>query len=346
MISRVADGCFWLTRYLERVDSLARLLDVHHALHIDSGVASRQRWRPLVVVAGEEADFLVRIGADALEDGEAVQEYLTWDTQHPSALFSAVRGARENARSVREIMSLEAWEAINDLWLWMRGREARRLYQRNRAAFYERLIQSTVLFHGVAYGTMLHDEPFSFMKLGRAVERAGQTARIVGAHGPGDDAGTDAGAEATHWLAVLRSCCAFDPFFRGARPLRRDAVIRFLVFDRSFPRSVLYNLDEARTLLWMLRRDDPRGMPRRSRSALERLRGELLQMDVADVERRGLRSTLAWVVDSTAQLCDAIHDDYLDPPMAWLRHCVRVLESLEPDLESDLEPAPGEHRAA
>lgn len=326
MISRVADGCFWLTRYLERVDTLARLLDVHDALHIDVGPPSERRWSPVLAVAGQTEDFCARLGEEARADGEAVQEYLTWDVDHPASLQSALHGARENARTVREIMSLEAWESINDLWLWMRGREARRLYERNRSAFYERMVQSTVLFHGVAHGTMLHDEPFAFMKLGRAVERAGQTARILRGY---DSDAEDAGS-ATRWLAVLRSCCAFDPFFRReASALARPAVLRFLLFDRAFPRSVLYNLDETRTLLWLLRRDDPLGLPRRSRAVLERLRGEMLQMDVTDVDRRGLPATLDWIVEATADLCDAIHHDYLDPPTPWLRHCVRVLESFD-----------------
>jgi uncharacterized alpha-E superfamily protein len=330
MISRVADGCFWLSRHLERVDTLARLLNVHHALHIDAGLRVARRWRPLLEVTGQEAHFGTRVGEGAFEDGEAVEHYLTWDPEHPASLYSATRGARENARSVREIMSVEAWEAVNDLWLWMRGPRARRLYQRNRSAFYERFVRSTVLFHGVSHATMLHDEPFSFMKLGRAVERAGQTARILDVQNPSDDRTVDEEPDTTPWLAILRSCCAFDPFFRrGTQPLSRSAVARFLLFDRAFPRSVLYNLDEARTLLFFLRRDDPTGLPRRSWDALERFRGSLLQMHIADVERRGLHASLTWIVETMAQLCDAIHDDYLDPPMAWLRHCVRAIEVLD-----------------
>jgi uncharacterized alpha-E superfamily protein len=330
VISRVAEGCFWLTRYLERVDALARLLDVHHALRIDAALPAERRWHPLVVATGQEADFVARVGARSFSDGEAVEHYLTWDVDQPSSLWSAVCGARENARTVREIMSLEAWEAVNDLWLWMRGRESRRLYQRNRSAFYEHLVQSTVLFHGVAYGTMLHAEPFSFMKLGRAVERVGQTARILDMQSEDRVAPSEAAVDAAGWLATLRSCCAFDPFFRSAHPLSWRAVTRFLLFNREFPRAVLYGLDEVRVLLGALRRDDPLGLPRRSRAVLERLRGELLQMDVTDVERHGLHQTLTWIVREVAHLCDAIHDDYLDPPMAWLRHCVRVIEFVKP----------------
>ncbi len=330
MISRVAQSCFWLTRYLERVDALARLLDVHHALHIDAAAAATTRWRPVLRATGQEASFVERLGDAAVHDGEAVEGFVTWDADDAASLWRAVGAARENARTVRDVMSLEAWEAINDLWLWINRPAARRLFEKNRGSFYEHLIQSTVLFHGVSHGTMLHDEPFTFMKLGRADERAAQTARILDAH-VAQDAGPEGGAaDASRWLSALRSCCAYDPFFRGAsHALHQTSVARFLVFDQSFPRSVLYNLDETRTLLRGLRKNDPFGLPRRSRTALERARGELLQMDMADVERRGLHSTLNFVIRATDHLCDAIRDDYLEPPQAWLRHCVRVLESLE-----------------
>lgn len=329
MISRVADGCFWLTRYLERVDTLARLLDVHHALHIDAGLPEDRSWRPVLDVTDELAAFDARAPGAAEDTGEAVQHYLVWDADHLSSIFNAVRGTRENARSVREIMSLEAWEAVNDLWLWLKDDAARDLYHTNRSAFYERLMQGAVLFHGVSHATMLHDEPFAFMKLGRAVERASQTARILAAHSRFEAPVPGSSLDAACSLALLRSCCGFDPFFRGhARPLRGDEVRRFLLFERTFPRSVLHNLDEARSLLYALRRDDPLGLPRRSRSALERLRGEVLQMDYRDVEERGVYETARWTVEATDLLCDAIHEDYLDPPHRWLVHCVRVLESV------------------
>ncbi len=335
MISRVAEGCFWLTRYLERTETLARLLDVHHALHIDTGVPIQNRWRMLLEFTGREDDFAERYGEDAHCDGELVQEFLTWDEEHPASLYGSLRGARENARTVRETMSLEAWKAINDLWLWLKGPDSRRLYQRERGAFYERVTRSAYLFHGVSFGTMLHDEPFTFMKLGRALERAGSTARILRAHAAlnGHEA-SDAEAAAS-CLAVLRCCCAYDPFFlSGMHPLGMRTVIRFLLFDHTLPRSVIYNLDEGRRLLFLLCQHDPIGLPRRSRSVLERLRGGLMQMDVRDVEQQGLKKTLAWTIEATDHLCDAIHDDFLAAPTPWLRHCVRALALTEGSLEN------------
>jgi uncharacterized alpha-E superfamily protein len=334
MISRVADSSFWLTRYLERVDTLARLLEVQRAFALDVPLRTGERWRPLVVVTGSEADFSERIGAAAIDDGETVQRYLTWDAQQPCSILSGVAGARENARTIRETISVEMWEAINYLWLWMRGRSAQRLYQRDRSAFYDHLSRQCMLFHGICYSTMLHEEPFLFMKLGRAVERAGQTARVLDVqhHSLGERRAEDEStADAAQWLAILRSCSGVEPFFqRRANVLSGPNVASFLVFDRTFPRSVLHNLDRTHGLLARLRADDPPGLRRGCWRLLERFRGELLQMHIEDVQHLGIHEVLTWIVKTGAELCGAIHDDYLDPPVTLLRRQARALATRLP----------------
>jgi uncharacterized alpha-E superfamily protein len=330
MISRVADSCFWLTRHLERVDTLARLLDVYHAFQLDIDLPTSERWRPLVIVTGQEEDFRARVGDAHVDDGEAVQRYLTWDGEHACSLFASVRGARENARTIRESMSVETWEVVNDLWLWIRSRSAQALYARNRSAFYAHLGRQCTLFHGICHGTMLHEEPFVFMKLGRAVERIGQTARILDVkhHSLGITSSEhESTIDAAQWLAILRSCCAFDPFFkRPANTLSGPAVLGFLLFDRAFPHSVMHGLDQTAELLGPMRRTDPPGIRRRSWSLLDRFRGELRQMTMQDVQELGVHRVLTWIVDTTTALCSAIHDDYLDPPVDALRRLARVLE--------------------
>lgn len=329
MISRVADSCFWTARHVERVDTLARLLEVNNTFQLDVPLHSADIWRPLVIVVGQEADFLERVGDAGFEDGEAVQEYLTWDPEHPSSIMASLRWARENARTVREVLSVEMWESINDAWLWMKGRSARRLYQRDRDEFYEHLSRQCMLFHGICYSTMLHEEPFLFMKLGRAVERVGQTARILDVkhHSLGDKPREDeTAADAAQWLAILRSCSAFDPFFKKAENvLGGPAVAGFLIFDRTFPRAVLHNLDRTHGLMLRLLEGDPPGMRRGSWDLLQRFRGTLLQMTPADVQKQGIHDVLTWIVDQAADLCMAIHDDYLDPPVDQLRDSARAL---------------------
>lgn len=328
MISRVASSCFWLARYLERVDTVSRLLAVNRAFQLDIDLPMSERWRPLLIVSGAEEPFAKKCGAEAANDGEAVQDYLTWDEEEPSSIYSSLSQARENARTIRETMSLETWEAINDLWLWLRDGTGRALYQTNRAAFHRHLMGQCMQFHGLCYSTMLHEEPFVFMKLGRALERSGQTARILDVnHHAFEDhpRARDTAIEAAQWMAILRSCSAFEPFFkRNHRVLSGHEVARFLLFERPLPRSVLHNLDRARGLMARLRVEEPIGTRRRSWEVLERFRGQLVQMEIADVLDWGLHRTLTWVVDTNAELCNAVHDDYLDPPVEALRYRVRV----------------------
>ena len=328
MICRVAESCFWLTRYVERVATLARLLAVNNAFQLDVHLTQSEVWRPIVIVAGQEEHFLEHVGAAAIDDGEAVQEYLTWDRNHPSSIHASLRGARENARTIREVMSVEMWETLNDTLLWLTGRPARRLYQRERDAFYDHLWKQCMLIHGVCYSTMLHEEPFVFMRLGRAVERIGQTARILDVkhHDLGDAGREESATDAAQWLAILRSCSAVDAFFqRSANVLSGPAVAEFLLFDDAFPRAVLHNLDTARSLLTRLGESDPPTLRRPSARRLERLRGSLLQMDGAVVQELGLHEVLTQVVDATAALCEAIHADYLDPPAEDLLRGARIL---------------------
>jgi uncharacterized alpha-E superfamily protein len=312
MISRVAESCFWLTRYLERVDCWSRLLDVNSSFSLDIPLATPERWRPLVIVVGQEQDFLDRYGEDVIEDAEVVQRYLVWDPENPSSLLSSARAVRENARTTREVISVEMWELINEFWLWLNGRSAKRLYDRDRDAFYARLNSQCLMFHGTCYSTMLHDTPYTFITLGRAVERAGQTARVLDVHHHAlNELDGRSPADAAQWIAILRSCSAYEPFFKlSSSVLGGASVAEFLLFDRTFPRSVMHNLDRAAVLLNQLLKERPEALPSASRRALDRLSGSLLQMDLDDVMQVGLHETVTMIVEGTAELCSAIQSDF------------------------------------
>ena len=328
MISRVAESCFWLTRYLERIDTWSRLLAVNSSFSLDIPQVTPERWRPLVIVVGQEEDFLERFGEDVIEDAEIVQRYLVWDAENPCSLLSSARAVRENARTTREVISVEMWELVNEFWLWLNGRSARRLYDRDRDAFYARLNSQCLMFHGTCYSTMLHDLPYTFITLGRAVERAGQTARVLDVHHHAlHERDGRSAADAAQWIAILRSCAAYEPFFkRTSSVLGGAAVAEFLLFDRTFPRSVLHNLDRAGVFLQQLSRERPEVLPSASRHAHERLRGSLLQMDVEDVLHVGLHETVTMIVDGTADLCSAIQADFF-PPIGTVRPIGRRVEA-------------------
>jgi uncharacterized alpha-E superfamily protein len=318
MISRVAESCFWLNRHVERVEVLSRMLGVNLQFQLDVELEDAERWRPLVVVTGQEADFLKRTAAERADDPERVQDYLTWSEENPSSLLSSLHAARDNARTIRETISLEMWETLNDLWVWMGERAARRLYQNDRQAFYARLRNQCLLFHGVAQATMLHEDPFEFMRLGTALERVGQTARILDIKhhsvGPTRSEEQESPAEVAQWLAILRFCSGIEPFLkrRTASP-SGQSVAQFMLFDRAFARSVLHNVDRTANFLRLVRPPGPSAIGERSQVLLSKMRHQLSSMTIDTVLTEGLHEVLTWIVESTAELSDAIHADFFDP---------------------------------
>ena len=285
MISRVADHLFWLGRYLERAESAARVCLVTRNLALDGELTPRQAWQPAVIVSGEEEAFRARHGDAAFEDGEKVQHHLTWQDENLGSLVRSVAAARENARSIRDVVSLETWEAINELHLFMTG-AGRDAYQDDRHGFYRHVRQATQMCLGVVNGTMLHDDAFDFIMLGVYLERAGQTARILDVHHHAlSRMAAHQVVEVALWLALLRACSGFEPFmkrFQGkASP---GAVARFLVLDARFPRSVNHCLHLAGKRLT------------RVRAADADLRGHSLSR---------LRALESWVVDEAGPHVDA-----------------------------------------
>lgn len=316
MISRVAESCFWLNRYIERVEVLARMLDVHLAFQLDVSLPNAKRWLPLVVVTGQRENFFASHGAAEGEDPEVVQEYLTWNSENPSSLYSSLYFARENARTIRETISLEMWETLNDLWVFANSRDARRLYQRERNVFYRRLRDQCLLFHGVAQATMLHENAFQFMRLGTALERAGQTARVldVNYHSIGPtraDESQEVPGEAAHWLATLRYCSGVEPFLkREDNVLCGRAVAAFLLFDRTFPRSVRHNLDRTRNFLDLLCSPAPDRIGTRSRALVTRARERLAERDIDAVLAEGLHEIATWLVEATAEIATSVREEF------------------------------------
>ncbi len=319
MISRVAESCFWLNRYVERVEVLSRMLGVNLAFQLDVDLEDAERWRPLVVVTGQEEEFLKGSEAALADDSERVQEYLTWSEDNPSSLYSSLRAARENARTIRETISLEMWETLNDLWVWLGQRSARKLYHGDRQAFYLRMRNQCLLFHGIAQATMLHEDPFEFMRLGTAIERAGQTARILDVKhhsiGPTASDGDEAPGEVAEWLAILRFCSGVEPFLkRNTAAPSGASVAEFLLFDRAFARSVLHNLDRTGNFLRLVRPPRPSPIGERSQHLLSELRQRMQEMTIESVLSKGLHEVLTWIVGATGELSGAIHDDFFDAP--------------------------------
>ena len=320
MISRVADNCFWMSRSLERADTVTRLTDVNQALNLDVALPESEQWRPLLLATSVESELLAKHGRPALADGDKVREFLTWDEDNPCSVATSLRQARENARRVRETISLEMWETVNHTWTWLGTGDTRKLYDRDAPAFYASLRERFLLFHGVTLNTMLHEEPFDFMRLGFALERAAQTARVadIKHHRLGETVSPqETPADAAQWIALLRSCLGIEAFLkRSANVLNGHRVLSFLLFDHSFPHSVAHNVDRARNFLERVRAGSPARIGRRAGSELEQLIRVVKRSDVDRVVASGVHEFLDDVIARVNRVCEAVEADFFSRPAA------------------------------
>lgn len=317
MISRVAEHCTWMHRYVERSGSTARLLaTTTSTLMEESGLA---RWNPVLIVAGEQASFVERYGEENVEDAELVQSFLTWDEACPSSIYSSLYGARENARTIRDTISLEVWQTVNEAWIWLDSADGRQAYEEDRIGFYGRIRDLGFQFLGAAQSTILADEPLLFMSLGMLLERAGQTARTVDVkhHVLGPTGREETSQETVMWISTLLACSAYEGFFKRNRgSVRGPRVARFLVLDPDFPRSVRYCVREVCALLDRVR--DPTRPLESYPSGQHALamRAELEAMDLDALLATGLHEALTGVVDGLAEVAGGLYADFFDPAIA------------------------------
>jgi uncharacterized alpha-E superfamily protein len=325
MISRVADHCFWFGRYVERSEATARMLAASVSLSLDAELPSAQVWRPVIVVSGEEDEFLARFADNdddhaAWGDGEVVQRFMVWDEANGVSLARSVVGARWNARSIREVLSLEAWEAVNELHLWMRSDGATANFAQHREAFYQHVRRSTQLTLGLLRSTMLHDEPLDFMWLGVLLERVNQTARMLDVHHHAftnlprrraSDA--DEVVETALWLSLLRGLSGSEAYMkRAAGRISSQGVARFLISEEAFPRSIAYCVKSAYDRLCDIRPPDRHELP--GGGALERLRVLDVWVRAREAEAvsgSGVHDLLTHVVDEVHEICGTLGSELL-----------------------------------
>ncbi len=253
MLSRVANTFYWMTRYVERADNLARLIDVNQQLLLDSERLDSDRlrgfWQPIILSAGDEETF------NSLYDeaGSAeVIHFLTDDPRNPNSITSCIGLARENARTVRDQLSDELWEEINSLYLFTRSEEASQLISSDPVRFYQKIRRAAETFLGIAASTISRNEAWEFMDLGRHLERADKTTRFIDvtSYLPGGAEGMQSSTPGIlHWSAILRSCGALGAFRSVKRDFDARGVFDFLVFSKDFPRSVLFCIEAVDTAL-------------------------------------------------------------------------------------------------
>ena len=260
MLSRVAEHLYWMARYLERAENTARLLNVNGSLILDLPKHARPGWASLISITG--ADELFYKNYPSAAEGHVVQ-FMLADEDNPGSILSSIHSARENARTVRDIIPREAWEQINKLYLKAREDLASGLSPKWRYEFLREAILSVQQIAGILDGAMSHDAGFEFMELGTNLERADMTTRIIDVRSLNlsqeeEQAEVLKPFENILWMSVLRSLTAYQMYRRHMQAaVKREAVLKFLFQDRQFPRSFRFCLGEVETCLGRLPRSAP-----------------------------------------------------------------------------------------
>lgn len=256
MLSRVAENIYWMARYVERAENAARLVSVNANLLLDLPRGVAPEWEPLIHITGSRERF----EAHYKDYGERqVVKFLLGDGDNPGSVLSSLSAARENARTIRDIVPREAWEHINGLHLRAREHLPEGLTKRGRHAYLKELILGTQALTGLLAGTMNHDQGYHFLRMGRNLERADMTTRIIDVRSADlvEDSSGLRPYETIQWVSVLKSLTGYQ-MYRRSRQVRvtRPEVLRFLFCSAEFPRAVLHCAGEVEASAATLPRAD------------------------------------------------------------------------------------------
>jgi uncharacterized alpha-E superfamily protein len=286
MLSRVAESLYWLSRYIERAEDMTRILAVNfHALLDTPPESTHTGWESIIAITGDATYFAEAYGEDF--NPRTVAEFMLWHPDNPNAVLACITQARENARGVREQISVEMWEHINRLYYFVKDVN-RADVLRSPNAFFQELRDGSQSFQGITDATLSHEEPYEFIQIGKFLERADKTVRIVDVQYAGLyklDEGTP--ASNLQLVAMLKSCSALEPFRKAhASQMQAWRVAEFLLLNRHFPRAVCFCVERcSQSLAAIVGGEQPRpiqGLDRTQRT-LGRLSSELDYLDIRDI---------------------------------------------------------------
>lgn len=255
MLSRVAQNIFWMSRYIERAENTARLIMVNTNLLLDLPKGVQLGWKPIIEILGCKEYYLSQ--NDSFDE-RAVLKFLLADIKSHNSILYALQQARENARTIRDIIPREAWEQINDLFHISKSNAQSGYSKKGRYDYLKSIISGAQTITGLLAGTMLHDMGYDFLKMGRNLERADMTTRIIDVRSadllPEHESLTP--FENIQWMSVLKSLTGYQMYRRTVQErVSRPYVLKFLLKEKTFPRSFFHALLEVKSCLQKLPRN-------------------------------------------------------------------------------------------
>ncbi len=293
MLSRVADSLFWLGRYTERAENYARFIDVNFNLSLDLPPGMREQWDPLLLATGDKELFSEYYKSITREN--AIR-FMAFDERNPNSIISSITRSRENARIVRENISKETWEVLNDLYHYILQLSKKRVWKKEDPhGYFSEIKQRIQLLNGIAHDTVPRTQGWYFTRLGQFLERADKTSRILDVKyhfllPSVEEVGSP--LDYLHWAALLKSVSAFNAYRRVFGKIMPAPIVEYLVLNKYFPRSILFCLISAESCLLEISEFKGRGYSNNAEKAIGNLRADLEYADISDVFDYGLHEYL------------------------------------------------------
>jgi len=311
MLSRVAHSLYWMSLYIERAENVARLLDVNLQFLLDfhgpGDHIPEEHWGSILASSGGE-ELFDELHGEA--DSRSVTEFLAFESRNPNSILSCVFAARENARMIRDQISSEMWETINELYLFLKARNVTEVWADGPYEFFQQVKRYSHLFQGLTDATYSRNEGWEFIQFGKLIERADKTTRILDVkYHILLPAASDVGGavDTAQWHAVLRSASALDAYRRFyVHEILPWKVADFLIFSDSFPRSLHYCVSQLDGFLHrILGENSARPRTAAARAARDLL-ADLRSLTIDDVLERGLHEFLLDVQKSLDRIGDQV----------------------------------------
>lgn len=310
MLSRVAESIYWMARYVERAENLARFVDVNLNLVLDQPAGYAQQWEPLVYITGDHDWFRDRYGVATAEN---VVRFLTFDEEYPNSIVRVVRAARENSRSIRETISSEMWEQLNEFHHWIQAASRTSELWDSPPEFFRQVKRYCHLFSGVTDATMTQDLGWHFANLGRMLERADKVSRILDVkyftliHGPHE---LNNPFDDLQWSSVLRSVSAFEMYRKRHHSVSVNKVVEFLLLNREFPRAIHHCVIRADASLHAISRTAPGEWQNAAEKHLGKLRAQLTFSDVDTIVVPSLHEFIDGLQTNLNRVGEAIFETF------------------------------------
>ena len=306
MLSRVADSIYWLNRYIERAENVARFIDVNLNLMLDLPAGVAPQWQPLISVTGDSNDFALRY--DKVSSKNVIQ-FLCFDREYENSIISCLHKARENARSIREVISSEMWEEVNSFYLMVKDAAENTSFSALPKLF-SQVKMASHRFAGVMDATMSHNEGWHFGQMGRLLERADKTTRILDVKyflllPSAEWVGTP--LDRIQWMALLKSASAYEMYRKCQHHITPSTVAEFLILDRVFPRSIYFCLWQTQSCLHEITQTPNGKWCNGAERALGRLCSKLGYITIEDIIQSGLHEFLDQMQSSINQVGNEIH---------------------------------------